>query len=298
LSKHFARISCIAAGLLLAAAGTQARMIEEQLDIPVKVQDAYGKTIAQTIKVTVFADPANPQPAPVLLLNHGRAAEPADRAALGRARYPDAAAFLVKRGFIVAVPTRIGYGVSGGEDIENTGPCNRRDYLPGYAAAAQQSLTVLEAMRQRHDAAKDRAVVMGQSFGGATAIAVASMDPPGVQAAINFAGGGGGNPKTQPQRPCASHLLERMFGGYGKTAKMPTLWLYAENDMYFGPKLPREWHQAFTQAGGKAQFVQYPAQPEDGHLLFNRHPELWQPRVAEFLDRAGFPIPTAKGPRP
>jgi dienelactone hydrolase len=280
--------------VLLAATSTQARLREEQIDVHVKVQDSYGKTIEQTIKATVFSDDTNPKPAPVLVLNHGRAAEPADRVALGRARYTDASKFLVQRGFIVAVPTRIGYGVSGGEDVEDSGSCGRKNYPPGYAAAAQQTLAVLEAVRQRPDAAKDRAVIMGQSYGGATAVAVAALNPPGVQASINFAGGGGGNPKTQPQRPCAPHLLERLFSGYGKTAQVPMLWIYTENDMYFGPKLPREWHQAYVAAGGKAQFVQFPPQGEDGHLLFSRFPDLWQPRIAEFLDSLGFPAPAAK----
>jgi dienelactone hydrolase len=295
LNQDLARIFVAAASLLAAASSTQARLREEQIDVPVKVQDGYGKTIEHTIKVTVFADDANPKPAPVLVLNHGRASDPEDRVKLGRARYTDASRYLVTRGFIVAVPTRIGYGVSGGEDVENTGPCNRKNYPPGYAAAAQQTLAVLEAMRQRPDAAKDRAVVMGQSYGGAAAVTIAALNPPGVQAAINFAGGGGGNPKTQPQRPCGPQLLERMFGNYGKTARIPMLWVYTENDMYFGLTLPREWHQAYVAAGARAQFVQFPPQTEDGHLLFSRHPGLWQPRVAEFLDSVGFPAPPGKG---
>lgn len=285
----------LTAGLLVAAPCAQARLHEEQLDLPVKVQDMYGKTIEHTIKVTVFFDDANPKPTPVLVLNHGRAGEPAERAALGRARYSEASKYLVGRGFIVAVPTRLGYGVTGGTDVEDTGPCDRRNYPAGYAAAAQQTLAVLEAVRQRSDAARDRAIVMGQSYGGATSLTIASLNPPGVQATVNFAGGGGGNPKTRPQQPCAAPQLERMFSNYGKTARMPTLWIYAENDMYFGPKYPREWHEAYTAAGGKAQFLQFPAQPEDGHLLFVRHPELWQPKVGEFLDSVGFPAPAAKG---
>lgn len=285
----------IAAGLLVGATCTQAHLHEEQLDLPVKVQDMYGKTIAHTIKVTVFFDDVNPKPAPVVVLNHGRDAEAQDRAALGRARYTEASKYLVKRGFIVAVPTRLGYGVTGGEDVEDTGPCNRRNYPAGYAATAQQTLAVLEAMRQRPDAAKDRAVVMGQSYGGTAAVTIAALNPPGVQATVNFAGGGGGNPKIRPQQPCASAQLERMFSAYGKTARIPTLWVYAENDMYFGPAYPREWHQAFSSAGGNAQFVQFPPQAEDGHRLFSRHPELWQPVVGTFLDSVGFPIPPAQG---
>ena len=281
------QLFAFAAALLLAAVA-QARVVEEQIELPVKVSDAYGKTVEQAIKVTVFSDDANPRPAPVLVLNHGRAADPSDRVKLGRARYTDASRFFVQRGFIVAVPTRIGYGVTGGDDVEYSGPCTRKNYPPGFAAAAAQTVAVLEAVRQRPDAARDRAVVMGQSYGGATAVAIASLNVPGVQLAINMAGGSGGNPKTQPQQPCQPQLLERLFRGYGETAKTPMLWIYTENDMYFGPTHPREWHAAFTAAGGKAELTQFPPHGEDGHLLFSRFPQAWQPRVAQFLDANGF----------
>jgi dienelactone hydrolase len=274
----------------------QARVREEQVDLPVKVVDAYGKAIEQSIKVTIWSDDANPAPAPVLVLNHGRAAEAQERAALGRARYTEASRWFLRRGFIVAVPTRIGYGVSGGEDVEDSGGCSQKNYPPSYAAATRQTLAVLDLVRQRADAAKDRAVVVGQSFGGATSVAVAALNPPGVQASINFAGGGGGNPKTQPQNPCAPHRLEALYKGYGSTAKVPMLWIYTENDMYFGPKLPRQWHQAFVAAGGTAELVQFPPHGEDGHALFTRFPDVWQPKVGEFLDAVGFPAVTRKAP--
>jgi dienelactone hydrolase len=282
--------------LSAAAVATQARVREEQVDLPVKVVDAYGKVIERPIKLTIWFDDANAGPAPILVLNHGRASEAQERAALGRARYGDTARWLLGRGFIVAVPTRMGYGVSGGEDVEDTGSCSQKNYPPGFAVAAQQTLAVLDFVRQRPDAAKERAVIMGQSFGGATAVAVAALNPPGVQAAINFAGGGGGNPKTQPQNPCAPHRLEAMYRTYGATAKVPMLWLYTENDMYFGPKLPRQWHEAFTGAGGKAEFIQYPPHGDDGHQLFTRFPAAWQPKVGEFLDAVGFPPIPAKAP--
>jgi dienelactone hydrolase len=282
--------------LFAATTTAQARVHEEQLDLPVKVVDAYGKVIERPIKVTVWSDDANPAPAPVLVLNHGRAAEAQERAALGRARYTEASRWFLRRGFIVAVPTRMGYGVTGGEDVEDSGSCSQKNYPPSYAASASQTLAVLDLVRQRPDAAKDRAVVVGQSFGGATSVAVAAQNPPGVQATINFAGGGGGNPKTQPQNPCAPHRLEGMVRGYGATAKLPMLWIYTENDMYFGPKLPRQWHEAFVAAGGKAEFVQFPPHGDDGHALFTRFPEVWQPKVGEFLDAVGFPVVSRKAP--
>jgi dienelactone hydrolase len=275
----------------LASASVHARLVEDQLDVPVRVNDAYGKVIEHTIKVTVFSDPENPKPAPILVLNHGRAVEVQERVNFGRARFSSASWYFVRRGFIVAVPTRVGYGVTGGDDVEDSGNCSSRNFPPGFAAAAQQTLAVLGAVRRRPDAAADRAVVIGQSYGGATTVAIAALNPSGVQAAINFAGGSGGNPRTQPQRPCSPHLLERVFKGYGATAKMPMLWVYAENDMYFGPSYPKEWHAAFKSAGGDAEFVQFPPHGEDGHGLFTRFPAVWQPKVAAFLEAHGFKAP-------
>jgi dienelactone hydrolase len=227
-------------------------------------------------------------PRPLLLLNHGRATDAQGRAALGRARYGDAASFFTQRGFIVAVPTRVGYGVSGGEDVEDTGDCGKKRFEPGYDAAAQVSVQVLAWMRQRADVSPERTVVAGQSYGGATAIALAAKGVPNVVAAINFAGGGGGNPKTRPGRPCDAHLMKRMFAGYGQTSRIPTLWIYSENDLFMGKDAPREWFDAFQAAGGQGEFVQFPPNGEDGHSLFTRAPEVWQPSVIEFLKSQGF----------
>ena len=284
--KRLALFALLMPSLLATAA--LARIREEQVDLPVEVVDAYGKTIAQAIKVTVFADDANPRPAPVMVINHGRAGTPEARAALGRARYTDVSQFFVRQGFIVAVPTRIGYGVTGGDDIEDTGACSGKRYPPAYAAAARQTLAVLAMARQRPDAAKDRAVIMGQSYGGATAVTMASLNPTGVQAAVNFAGGGGGDPKGRPQRPCSPQQLERMFEAYGKTAQVPMLWIYTENDMYFGPKYPKEWFDAYVKQGAPARFVQFPPHGQDGHSLFSSFPEVWTPEVLQFLQAQGF----------
>jgi dienelactone hydrolase len=266
-----------------------AKVVEEERWIDAKAATAYGIEVSRPIMVAFFHDDEAPKPYPALVLNHGRAAAAEDRHALRTAVYAKIARWLAQRGFMVAVPTRIGYGVTGGEDVEDSGACNSKRYPPVYAASAAQTLTVLEYLRSRADVSKDRAVVMGQSFGGATAVAVAAMNVPGVQATINFAGGGGGNPKTRPQDPCDRWQLERLFAGYGKTARTPTLWIYTENDMYFGPKLPKEWFDAFRAAGGRGEYVLYPANGSDGHPLFTRAPEVWQPRVLEFLRANGYP---------
>lgn len=179
------------AAITLSAGIVDARLVEEQLRVPIKVLDAYGKPVTQDIVVTLFHDDRMPQPRPLVLLNHGRATDAAGRLALGRARYSDASRWLAGMGFMVAVPTRAGYGISGGEDVECTGTCKQKHYPPAYAAAADQTLQVEDALRTRTDIDFKRTVVMGQSFGGATAVALAARNRPDIKVAINFAGGGG-----------------------------------------------------------------------------------------------------------
>lgn len=285
-----ARAAVLSLALLLVLPAA-AHVVEEQFDLPVTVRDRFGKEVSQPIKVTLWRDDANPAPAPVVVINHGRAPDAQGRAQLGRARYSDASRWFMARGFIVAVPTRIGYGVTGGEDVEDSGSCGARNFPPAFEAAGRQVLAVLDTVRQRPDAAKDRAVIAGVSVGGATSIATLSLQPAGVQGAVNFSGGSGGDPKGRPMQPCSTPLMERAYGGWGsRSAGVPTLWLYAENDQYFGPKYPREWFEAFRAAGGRGDFVLYPPQGEDGHALFTRFPAVWQPRVGEFLDTLGYPV--------
>lgn len=280
-------------GAALLTGASQAKLVEDQVDLPVAVTDGYGKVTEQAIKLTVFFDDQTPAPRPLLLLNHGRAAEAVDRANFGRARYTDNSRWFAKNGFVVALPTRVGYGVSGGPDLEDTGACDRKTYPPAYAAAAQQVRQAHAFMLKRPDVLPDRTVVLGQSFGGATTVALMADAPAGVVAGINFAGGGGGNPKTQPGRPCSPARLEQMFAGYGKTAQLPTLWVYTENDLFMGPKHPREWFDAFQKAGGKGRFMQFPPNGEDGHALFTAAPAVWRPLVVEFLNQQGFALKEA-----
>jgi dienelactone hydrolase len=273
--------------LLAAAPPGAARILEEVTELPVTVANMRGHSVSRAIKVTIFRDDAAAR-SPFLVLNHGRPAKFEDFARLGRVRYSDNSRYLVARGFAVFVPTRIGYGATGGEDVEYSGACGARKYPPVYEAAALQTIRVIEHARALPYVDGARGIVVGQSFGGATVIAVAAKNVPGVLAAVNFAGGGGGNPTGRPQDPCRADLLEQLFAGYGATARIPTYWLYSENDMYFGKELPQRWFKAFQAAGGRGEFVQLPPHGADGHASFTRNPSAWRPAFEDFLRKSGF----------
>ncbi len=269
------------------ATEVQAALVEDVVQIPVEVADEFNRKYQQTITVTIFRDDAR-EKSPFLVLNHGRAGTPEERFKMGRARFTANSQYFVARGFSVFVPTRVGYGVSGGPDMEATGPCNNRDYPRGFEAAAVQTLALLAYAKSLPYVDGSRGLLVGQSFGGATSVALAAKNLEGVKGAINFAGGSGGNPVGRPENPCSPASLARTYADYGKSAKTPMLWLYSENDKYWGKDRPRDWFERFVKLGGNAQFVQLPPYGNDGHLSFTTNSAAWKPQVESFMKSLGF----------
>lgn len=94
-----------------------AALVEDVAKVPVEFTDAAQRTHQHVITVTVFRDDTRPK-SPFLILNHGRSPTAAGRVKLGRVRYDGNATWFVERGFAVFLPTRVGYGVTGGPDLE------------------------------------------------------------------------------------------------------------------------------------------------------------------------------------
>lgn len=270
----------------LLSAPVAARLVEEIIEIPVEVKDIYARTHEHTITVTVLRDDERAK-SPFLVLSHGRA-NAQGRAQLGRSRYSDNARYFVDRGFAVFVPTRVGYGVTGGPDVENSGQCSRREFAPAFEAGAVQVMAVIQHAKAQPYVESGRGLLVGQSVGGAITIALTAKNIPGVVGAINFAGGAGGDPDTMPEKPCSEPALRRVLGGYGEKSRVPTLWLYSENDKYWGKDKPRTWFEAFRARGGTAEFIQLPPYRRDGHGSFTGNPNAWKPAVEKFLMTVGL----------
>jgi dienelactone hydrolase len=278
-----------------AAAPALATDLRETIErLRAKVDGPNGP-MAGEFTLTHFRPPGD-GPFPLVVLNHGRA--PAGkRREPSRIRYLDFVRYWIRRGFAVMVPTRMGYGDSTpGIDPEAAGACSRPDYVRVVRVMAQQTSAVLDFARAQPWVNGDRIVLAGGSYGGIATIAGAAERWPGVFAAINFSGGLGGRPDDRPMEPCDGDRQTRLAAEFGRRAgALPTLWLYAENDLYWGAEWPRKWAMAFTAGGGRAELHMLPAMGEDGHELRGKGFSVWRAIVDRFLAEQGVTIPSASG---
>jgi dienelactone hydrolase len=266
----------------------QAAIVEDIVTIPVTVRDIYGHELSHDITVTVFHDDAR-QKSPFLVLSHGRPANNTENLRMGRQRYTANSRYFVEQGFAVLVPTRIGYGVTGGPDAEYSGnDCRNRLFAGAVGVAIDQIAATIKYAKTLPYVDASRGIAVGQSAGGIATVGVTARNIAGLTAAVNFSGGNGGNPETSPENPCSPGVIEGLYRQWGRQEKIPTLWLYSENDKFWGPRLPHAWFDAFTSNGGKGSFVQLPPYAQNGHSIFTGNPEAWKPAFETFIHGVGF----------
>jgi dienelactone hydrolase len=272
--------------LFCIAPDASAEIVEKIVKLPVRIP-IDGEMVTREITLTVLRDDARKK-SPFMIINHGRAGSAESRAKFGRAVFRDQARYFVQQGFAVFMPTRIGYGVTGGPDVETSGACNAKDYQASLAPAVAQVAAAVKYAHEQDYVDGARGVVIGSSVGGFTSIAASAASLRGVKAAVNFAGGAGGDPDKRTGSPCQPERIGATFGAYGARGGVPTLWLYAPNDRYWGASYPKQWFSQFVAKGGNGQFVALPPSGEDGHLAFTKDMESWKPSVAAFLKKAGM----------
>jgi dienelactone hydrolase len=267
-----------------------ARIIEEIIEVPVSVSNSNftnNPKFEQKITVTIWRDDAIKK-APYLLFSHGRAGTDQERGKFGRSSEKRNSEYFVSKGFTVILPTRIGYGVSGGPDADYSGACGNKNYLEARKAGIDQSKQVLNHVFDFSYIDRTKGIVVGQSVGGFTTIGLSAENISGLKGAINFAGGDGGDPIKSAEKPCGDYLIKDTFAKYGASNKVPTLWLYSVNDKFWGEQLPKDWFAAFQKAGGKGQFVSLPAYKEDGHSIFRGDLNAWKNDFEKFIKEIGF----------
>jgi len=171
-------------------------------------------------------------------------------------------------------------GINGEENFER----NHEGNLIGVSAGVAQAVEDLESAiaygRTLPGIRPGPVLLSGQSRGGFLAMHYAGLKPGEVMAVVNFSGG------WYPYGPVTTPYYAN--AGRGAAARVPQLWLYANNDKLYPEALIREYYQAFTAAGGRARFELLHDVPGDGHLL-RLQPGRWRPIADEFLASVNHP---------
>lgn len=252
---------------------------EQVIRVPLTVTRG-SETRRLTLEATLYL-PEGPGPFPLLVLNHGTPRAPVNRTRKTRVRFEVLSWEFVKMGFAVVIPMRRGFGHSEGDYAEEEGFCERALFYEAGMESARDVLATVRFMSSEPFIDARKILLAGHSTGGIAALAAASQGFPGLMGVINFAGGRG----SMKEKQCSPPNLVEACRRFGAATRVPTLWLYCENDTYFPPWLAREMCKAYQEAGGKAQLLIFPPFAEEGHFLFTdgRGPAVWTPVVSRFL---------------
>jgi dienelactone hydrolase len=252
---------------------TVADSLNEQIvRIPV---DSAGSI---TLETTIFK-PDGPGPFPMIVFNHGKMA--GDPHTQARSRPIAFAREFVRRGYVVVAPNREGFSTSGGAyrqegcDIAKNGAAQAEDVAATIAYMSQQSYI---------DAS--RIVVAGTSHGGLTTIAYGMHAARGVRGLLNFSGG-----LRQDACDGWQDNLTSAFETYGEQVRVPSLWLYGDNDSIWSHQLTSRMYAAYVDHGAIAKMVDYGTYKNDAHrLVVDRDGvNIWWPSVDAFFKRIGMP---------
>jgi dienelactone hydrolase len=251
-------------------------IVEEPLRIPMKEAGKKGLE-------AVMVRPNDGAPHPLALLNHGAPRDSGEKPGMTPWGLVPQAREFARRGWTTVVVMRRGYGDSGGGSNEDSGPCGNPDYYDSGRESAKDLRAAIAYLSTRPEVDATRIISVGISAGGFATVALTAEPPPGLVAAISFAGGRG---SRKPDEVCSPQVLINAFRDFGKKSRIPMLWVYADNDHFFGPQIAAQFHQAFTAAGGQVTFLHAAPFRKDGHGLFSlAGTALWTPMVDQFLAR-------------
>lgn len=264
---------------LLVAPARAAEFYTEDLRIPMTEAGPQGLE-------AFLVRPAGAKRYPLALLSHGSPRKFEERATMSARKYYGIALEYARRGFAALVVMRRGYGTSPGGRVDSVGGCTRAAYLPAAAVAVADLRAAIAAMAGRADVTTTGMIAAGHSAGGLATVALTAQAPPGLVAAISFAGGRG---SRDDEDVCNEDGLVQAFATFGKTSRVPMLWVYATNDLFFGPELARRLYDGFRGNGGNAKFIAAPPYGDDGHYLYSvaGRPQ-WTPHVDGFLREQGL----------
>jgi dienelactone hydrolase len=222
---------------------------------------------------------------PLVVLTHGTSDKEEERAHVTPWAQLNQAMWFARRGYVAIVVTRRGYGHSGGVRDGTSGGCSSRGggFKEAGDSSADDLRTVIKFGQGLPEVDPNTVVSIGISTGGFAQVALSSNPPPGLKAAIDFAGGRGSDGH---EHNCNITGLIDAYVSFGKSAHkhgdLPMLWIYSENDHYFTPAMAKEFQTAYNKSGASEQFILAPPDRDEGHHLYSDI-SAWSDTVQAFL---------------
>ena len=205
---------------------------------------------------------------PLALITHASPSDPVTRGQMTAWSFMPQAIWFARRGYVVLVVIRKGYGRSTGVEVGSHSGCQKvwgGSFTQVGAQDAADLRAAIEWAATQPEIDTGNVISAGVSTGGFAQVALTMNAPPGLKAAINFAGGRG---EQGAMHNCNQRSIVASFNEMGRKSTAPMLWIYAENDRSFWPDLARQFDAAFRDGGGKDELVIAPPYSNDGHRLF------------------------------
>ena len=254
----------------------------QPLRLTVTAPNGHGKTLE-----ALAVRPNGKGPYPLVLITHGMPRTAAEYPLMRPEMYFGLALVFAQRGYASVIVMRSAYGESPGPFAEWLGPCTARNYREAGDAAAADVLGALAVLRAETWVDPARVLLVGHSMGGFAVLAASATNPTGVLGGISFAGAVG---SPRPDFVCQPERLIDADRTFGQTARVPGLWIFSENDHYFGPDLAQAMFAAYTANGAPASLFEAPPFGQDGHrLIWSPEGAAWWPKAAPFLRSLHLP---------
>lgn len=244
---------------------------------------------------SIVIRPPGPGPFPLALISHGTTSLRRDRKAVDLDNYIAFGQDMARRGYLSVIFARRGFGGSSGDFIGSDFGCDGYslgDYARVGMLAAEDYRAMLAALQARPGVLADGAIAAGSSGGGFAVLALDAIAPPGLAAVINVSGGNGGRDVSIVGSNCNEGELIDAFASFGRTARLPALFLYSDADSLFTPRMLGRAFAAYTAAGAPARlelFGPVPFQRNGHNLILAQGRALWRPAIDRFLTDLGLP---------
>src|ERR1700683_671244 len=168
---------------------------------------------------------------PLVVITHGSSRKAEEHAEVTPWQELPQAIWFARRGWVALVVVRRGYGVSGGDqDTKHAGKCPATDYEGAAEYGAEDLRVAIEYGRALPQVDAEHVIAVGVSTGGLATVALTAKAPPGLVAAISFAGGRGSKAEHDV---CNPGDLIHAFKDFGTHSRKALLWITAVYAQFF-----------------------------------------------------------------